>query len=100
MRVFQIEQEIDVVWQGDRKIQEYAIELERLWVEYDHFSLPMFVFVETEQDLSSIVLSLTISSLRFSLLLYRNKDGVSLSITPAQLPQAMFVLYVIFFPFC
>ena len=38
MRVFQIEQEIDVVWKGDRMIQEYAIELEPLWVEYDHFS--------------------------------------------------------------
>ena len=38
MRVFQIEQEIDVVWQGDRKIQEYAIDLECLWAQYDHFS--------------------------------------------------------------
>ena len=31
MRVFQIEQEINVVWQGDRTIYEYAIELECLW---------------------------------------------------------------------
>ena len=38
MRVFQIEQEIDVVWQGDRMIQEYDIEVERLWADYDHFS--------------------------------------------------------------
>ena len=42
MRVFQIEQEIDVVWQGDRMIQEYAIELERLLAEYDHL-LPVTV---------------------------------------------------------
>ena len=44
MRVFRIEQEIDAVWQGDRMIQEYAIELERLWAEYDHFSLSISVF--------------------------------------------------------
>lgn len=38
MKVFQIEQEIDAVFQGDRTIQEYAIELQRLWADYDHFS--------------------------------------------------------------
>ncbi|KAJ9550922.1 hypothetical protein OSB04_014967 [Centaurea solstitialis] len=38
MRVFQIEQEIDAVFQGDRTVQEYAIELEWLWTDYDHFS--------------------------------------------------------------
>ena len=38
MRVFQIEQEIDDIQQGDRKIQEYAIDLECLWAQYDHFS--------------------------------------------------------------
>ena len=37
MRVFQIEQEIDV-WQRDRTIHNYAIKLERLWADYDHFS--------------------------------------------------------------
>lgn len=42
MRVFQIYQEIDSVFQGDRTIQEYAIELESLWIDYDHFS-PMTV---------------------------------------------------------
>ena len=30
MRVFHIKQEIDAIWQRDRMIQEYAIELERL----------------------------------------------------------------------
>lgn len=38
IRVFQIEREIDAVVQGDRSIQEYAIDLERLWADYDHFS--------------------------------------------------------------
>ena len=33
MRVFQIEQTIDAIWQGYRTIQEYAIELERLWFD-------------------------------------------------------------------
>jgi hypothetical protein len=38
MRVFQIEREIEAVLQGDRSIQEYAIDLERLWEDYDYFS--------------------------------------------------------------
>jgi hypothetical protein len=38
MRIFQIKREIDAVVQRDRMIQEYAIELERLWADYDHFS--------------------------------------------------------------
>lgn len=38
MRVFQIKREIDVVVQGDMTIQEYAIDIERLWADYDHFS--------------------------------------------------------------
>ena len=38
MRVFQIAQEIDVVWQGDRMIQEYVIELKHLRADYDHLS--------------------------------------------------------------
>lgn len=39
MRVFQIEREIEAVVQRDRSIQEYAADLERLWADYDHFSL-------------------------------------------------------------
>ena len=39
MRVFQIEQTIDAIWQGYRTIQEYAIELESLWADYDRFTL-------------------------------------------------------------
>jgi Retrotransposon gag protein len=38
LRVFQIEREIEAVVQGDRSIQEYATDLERLWVDYDNFS--------------------------------------------------------------
>ncbi|KAJ4737614.1 Transposon Ty1-H Gag-Pol polyprotein [Rhynchospora pubera] len=38
MRVFQIEREIEAVVQGDRSIQEYATDLERLWADYDYFS--------------------------------------------------------------
>jgi Retrotransposon gag protein/Zinc knuckle len=38
LRVFQIEREIETVVQGDRSIQEYATDLERLWADYDHFS--------------------------------------------------------------
>jgi Zinc knuckle len=37
MRVFQIEREIEAVVQGDRSIQEYATDLERLWADYDYF---------------------------------------------------------------
>jgi hypothetical protein len=37
MRVFQIKREIDVVVHGDRTIQEYVIELEILWTNYDYF---------------------------------------------------------------
>jgi Retrotransposon gag protein len=33
MRVFQIEREIETVVQGDRSIQEYATDLERLWAD-------------------------------------------------------------------
>jgi hypothetical protein len=38
LRVFQIEREIEAVVRGDRSIQEYATDLERLWADYDHFS--------------------------------------------------------------
>jgi hypothetical protein len=38
LRVFQIKREIYVAVQRDRIVQEYAIELERLWLEHDHFS--------------------------------------------------------------
>jgi Retrotransposon gag protein/Zinc knuckle len=38
LRVFQIEREIEAVVQGDRSIQEYATDLERLWADYDYFS--------------------------------------------------------------
>jgi acetolactate synthase regulatory subunit len=38
MRVFQIEREIEAVVQGDRSIQEYVTDLERLWADYDYFS--------------------------------------------------------------
>jgi Retrotransposon gag protein len=38
LRVFQIEREIETVVQGDRSIQEYATDLERLWADYDHLS--------------------------------------------------------------
>jgi hypothetical protein len=37
-RVFQIEREIKAVVQGDKSIQEYATDLERLWGDYDYFS--------------------------------------------------------------
>lgn len=37
MCVFQIKWEIDVVVQGDMTIQEHAIDIERLWADYDHF---------------------------------------------------------------
>ena len=37
MRVFQIKGEIDATVQGERTVQEYATELERLWLDYDHF---------------------------------------------------------------
>jgi hypothetical protein len=36
MRVFQIECKIEVVVQGDRSIQKYAIDLERLLADYDY----------------------------------------------------------------
>jgi hypothetical protein len=42
MKVFQIEREIKEVAQKGRSVQEYAINLQRLWVEYDHFSPPEF----------------------------------------------------------
>jgi Retrotransposon gag protein len=38
LRVFQIEREIEAIVQGDRSIQEYATDLERLWADYDHLS--------------------------------------------------------------
>ncbi|KAF9661127.1 hypothetical protein SADUNF_Sadunf19G0035400 [Salix dunnii] len=38
LRVFQIKREIYAAVQGDRTVQEYSIELERLWLEHDHFS--------------------------------------------------------------
>ncbi|XP_020245089.1 uncharacterized protein LOC109823214 [Asparagus officinalis] len=38
LRVFQIEKEINTTVQGERTVQEYAIELERLWLDHDHFS--------------------------------------------------------------
>jgi Retrotransposon gag protein len=38
LRVFHIEREIEAIVQGDRSIQEYATNLERLWAYYDHFS--------------------------------------------------------------
>ncbi|XP_078182084.1 uncharacterized protein LOC144575718 isoform X2 [Carex rostrata] len=38
MRVFQIHQEINAVVQGDRSIQEYSLDLQRLWADLDHFS--------------------------------------------------------------
>lgn len=38
MRVFQIQQEINAVVQGDRTIQEYSLELAKLWEEFDNFS--------------------------------------------------------------
>jgi Retrotransposon gag protein len=38
MSVFQIEREIEAVVQGDKSIQEYATDLERLWGYYDYFS--------------------------------------------------------------
>ncbi|XP_078172918.1 uncharacterized protein LOC144566765 [Carex rostrata] len=40
LRVFQIAREIEVVAQRERSIQEYAVELERLWANYDYFSPP------------------------------------------------------------
>jgi Retrotransposon gag protein len=38
LRVFQIEREIEAIVQGDRSIQEYVTDLERLRADYDHFS--------------------------------------------------------------
>ncbi|XP_020266984.1 uncharacterized protein LOC109842530 [Asparagus officinalis] len=38
LRVFQIEKEINATVQGERTVQEYATELERLWLDHDHFS--------------------------------------------------------------
>ncbi|XP_020254228.1 uncharacterized protein LOC109831307 [Asparagus officinalis] len=38
LRVFQIKGEVDATVQGERTVQEYATELERLWLDYDHFS--------------------------------------------------------------
>ncbi|KAF9672574.1 hypothetical protein SADUNF_Sadunf11G0056300 [Salix dunnii] len=38
LRVFQIKREIYAAVQGDKTVQEYSIELERLWLEHDHFS--------------------------------------------------------------
>ncbi|XP_020271633.1 uncharacterized protein LOC109846798 [Asparagus officinalis] len=38
LRVIQIEKEISVTVQGERTVQEYATELERLWLDNDHFS--------------------------------------------------------------
>ena len=38
MRVFQIQQEIEAVVHGDRSIQDYSLDLEKLWAELDHFS--------------------------------------------------------------
>ncbi|XP_078155907.1 eukaryotic translation initiation factor 4G-like [Carex rostrata] len=38
MRVFQIQQKIEAVVQGDRSIQDYSLDLKMLWVELDHFS--------------------------------------------------------------
>jgi hypothetical protein len=40
IRVFQIEREIEEVAQKGRSIQEYVVDLQRLWVEYGHFSPP------------------------------------------------------------
>ena len=37
MRVYQIKGEISDVVQGAKTVQEYAIELERLWLEHDHY---------------------------------------------------------------
>ncbi|XP_020264506.1 uncharacterized protein LOC109840326 [Asparagus officinalis] len=37
LRVFQIKGEIDATVQGERTVQEYATELERLLLDYDHF---------------------------------------------------------------
>ncbi|XP_078179814.1 uncharacterized protein LOC144573908 [Carex rostrata] len=39
MRVYQIKGEISYVVQGEKTVQEYAIELERLWLEHDHFKV-------------------------------------------------------------
>jgi hypothetical protein len=38
MRVFQIQRDIDAVVQGDKSIQEYAIYLEWMWANLNHFS--------------------------------------------------------------
>jgi Zinc knuckle/Retrotransposon gag protein len=40
MKVFQIEKKIEEVTQKGRSVQEYAVNLQRLWAEYDHFSPP------------------------------------------------------------
>ncbi|XP_020266280.1 uncharacterized protein LOC109841748 [Asparagus officinalis] len=38
LRVFQIKGEIDATVQEEKTVQEYATELVRLWLDYDHFS--------------------------------------------------------------
>ncbi|XP_020248187.1 uncharacterized protein LOC109825723 [Asparagus officinalis] len=38
LRVFQIQKEISGIVQGERTVQEYATELERLWLDHDYFS--------------------------------------------------------------
>ncbi|KAJ6846676.1 uncharacterized protein M6B38_282715 [Iris pallida] len=38
LRIFQIKGNIDDTVQGEKTVQEYATELERLWLDYDHSS--------------------------------------------------------------